>query len=107
MQWIREQKQSVALESLGGEHRRRPTAHRASADDESPGTQLLASALNDRREALLELRHRVGPSGFPFLVKEVEADDANPTSAKRVRGIEQPTIIHVPARSVRADEHHP
>ena len=104
MQRIREQQQPIAFESLGGEHRRGSATHRAPADDQRQGLQLLAHARDDGREAFLQSRHWIGAPGLLFLVKEVEADDAKSAFTEGVRGLKDSVIVHVPAGAVGADE---
>src|SRR4029079_5075921 len=100
VQWIREQQQSVATEAIGGQHRRRTAAHRATTDDPRFRAELLGGTRYDSRETLLEPRHRVWTSGFLFLVEEVEAYDADSAPAKIRGGLHQSAVVHVSARAV-------
>ncbi len=68
--------------------------------------QLGAHAVDDRRDDVHALGHRVGPARALFLVDEVEADDAEAARAKRVRGSEHGTIGHVAAGAVAHDVDH-
>src|SRR6266550_3424545 len=104
MQRIRQQQQSIALESVRSEHRRRSAAHRPAPDDELPWLQLLPRASDDRRQTILESRHWIGTARLLFLVEEVEADDAESPGAQRVRGLKYSAIVHVAAGAVGKDE---
>src|SRR6266852_2769784 len=104
MQWIRQQQQAIALESVRSEHRRRPPTHRPAADDQSLWREFFARPRGHRGETLLESRHWIGTSGFLFLVEEVEADDAESPGAQGVRGLEDSAIVHVAPGAVCKDE---
>src|SRR6202022_26841 len=104
MQWIREQQESITLESVRGQHRRCPSTHGSSADYQLLRLDLLAHARDDGSDALLEPRHRVRAAGLFLFVEEVEADDAEPPRAESVRGLNDAAVVHVSARAMRADE---
>src|SRR5258706_11443688 len=106
MQRIRQQQQSIALESVRSEHRRCSAAHGPAPDDELACFQLLTRASDDRRQTILESRHWIGTSGFLFLVQEVEPDDAESPGAQRVRGLKYSAIVHVAASAVGKDEYY-
>src|SRR6266404_5268429 len=88
MQRISQQQQSIALESVRSEHRRRSAAHRPAPDDELRWFQLLPRASHDRRQTILESWHWIGTAGLLLLVEEVEADDAESPGTQNVRGLE-------------------
>src|SRR5207302_283701 len=74
MERIGEQQQRIARHAIGREHRSDSPPHRAPADDEAAGAERLAGARDDRTQASLQARHRVGPVGAFFPVEEVEPD---------------------------------
>ncbi len=104
MQWIREEQQSIALESVRGQHRRRSSSHGSSADYQLLRLDLLAHPRDDGGDALLEARHRIGAAGFFLLVQEVEADDVESAGAESVGSLDDSSIVHVAARAVGAHE---
>jgi hypothetical protein len=106
MQRIRQQKQTVALESLGREHRRRSATHRPAANDQRLRRKPISRSRDHCGKTLLQSRHWVRSSGSLFLVKEVETHDAESAITKDIRGLNEPAIIHVSAGAVGANENH-
>src|SRR3954470_15746268 len=104
MQWIGEEKETLALEAVRGEHRGRSPAHRPPADDERLRRNLSANTRNDRRESVFETRHRIRAARFPFLVKEVEANYSDSARAQSVSRLNHATVVHVSAGAVCENE---
>jgi hypothetical protein len=104
MQWIREQQKSIALESVGSQHRRSSSAHRSSADYQLLRLDLLTDTPHDGGDAVFEARHRIWATGLFLLVEKVEADDAESAGAESVGGLKDSAIVHVSARAVGANK---
>src|SRR4051812_20406696 len=107
MQWVGKEKEAIALETVGGEHRGRSAAHRPPAYDERLGLNLRSNTRNDRRESVFETRHRIRAAGFPFLVKEVEANYSDSARAQSVSRLKHATVVHVPAGAVCKNKNRP
>src|SRR5712692_2971196 len=104
MERIGEQKQRIARHAIGGEHGCGSPAHRAPADDEAAGSELLAGARDDGTEALLQAWHRVGPAGAFFPVEEVESDEVEASGTQRCRQANHAAVFPMTAGTVSADE---
>src|SRR5712691_465961 len=104
MKRVGEEQQAVAGKFLGCEHRGRPSAQRAPAENERLGGELAAGVRSHGGDAFLQARHGVRMTG-PFLaVKKVEANDVEPAAEQRLGYREHAAIGHVAASAVRADE---
>src|SRR3954465_2464151 len=100
MQWVGKEKEAIALETVGGEHRGRSAAHRPPAYDERLGLNLRSNTRNDRRESVFETRHRIRAARLLFPVKEVEANDPDSARPQSVGRLNDATVVHVSARAV-------
>src|SRR3954467_1064454 len=104
MQWVGKEKEAIALETVGGEHRGRSAAHRPPAYDERLGLNLRSNTRNDRRESVFETRHRIRAARLLFPVKEVEANDPDSARPQSVGRLNDATVVHVSARAVGENE---
>src|SRR6266851_3081341 len=107
MERIGEQQQRIARHAIGGEHGSGPPPHRAPADDEAAGAELLAGARDDGTQASLQAWHRVGPAGAFFPVEEVESDEAETPGAQHCRQANHAAVFPMTAGAVSADENRP
>ena len=104
MKRVGEEQEAFAGKSVRREHRSRPSAHRASAENERLRPDFAAGVRGHGGDAFLQARHRVWMAG-PFLaVREVETNDVEPALEQRLGHPEHAAVAHVAAGAVRENK---
>jgi len=107
MQRVREQQETGALDSIGGEHGRHTPSHGSPADDKHTGLEPLPRIGHDGRVALLEQWHRIGAAAAFFRIEKIESHHAETAPNELAAGRCDGSVLHVAARTVTADEDGP